>query len=336
MADGSKQQLLEYHDGVHLKDTLLWMDARRPRPLCFVSHANVPDALVHQKIVSTALTAELLRARAAAYGRGRRAHEPQALITPYGRPFLLGQLSLELFPSGSLLGAASLLVKHQGQSVVYAGDISLRRSPLVEALEARPCDLLALPARFGERRYVFPPAKDTAEALLAYVGDAVAAGRSVVLLCPELGEAQEVAHLLLEAELPVMAHRRVATLCRVYREAGMPLGPVPQYRRGDGPVALLWPVDLRHSAVLKRLQGARTVLVSGRALDPQTRHEMGCDAAFALSCHADYSAVLEYVRACAPSRVVLVGGRPAHLLKDLRGLGLEVSMLGPREQMKLF
>jgi len=333
-----QESLFEYHGGLHLKDSILWMDSPSPRSLCFVSHAGVHGALGHQKIVSTALTTELLRSLAAAYGRGRRAHEPQALVTPYGRAFHIGQLSLELFPSGHALGAASLLLQHQGKTIVYAGDINLRGNPLVDALEARPCDVLVLPARFGQQRWALPPADETARNLVTFVAEAMQRGQTVVLLCAALGEAQEVAYLLQQAELKVLAHRRIASLCRVYEQSGSPLKPVRQYRGAPAePAALLWPRSLRRSRSLGKVEHACTVLVSGLALDSGVRLGLEpLDAAFALSSHADYGSLLQYVRACNPSQVVLVGGTPRDLQKDLQGMGVEVELLAAREQMKLF
>lgn len=331
------ETLFEYHGGLHLRDTILWMDTPRPRSLCFISHAGMPEALGHHKVVSTALTAEILRSMAAIYGRGTRAHEPQALVTPYGRTFLLGQLSLELFPSGHMLGSASLLLKHHGKTIVYAGDVNLRRSPLVDSVEARPCDVLVLPARFGQRRWSLPPEEETTEALLSFVRQALSAGQSAVLFCPPLGEAQQLAYLLQQAELPIQAHRRISAMCRAYHKAGAALRTVPRFRGPPAsPVALLWPTTLRRSRSLSQLPEARTALVSGLALDPEVRSYMECDGAFALSCHADYAGLLEYVRACKPSHVILVGGAPDDLHADLCGLGMEVDMLASKQQMELF
>jgi len=118
------ETLFEFHGGLHLKDSVLWFDAPTPKQLCFVSHGSVNGALGHQKILTTETTSELLSAMSAAHGRGRRVHEPQALVSPYGRSFSLGQLGLELFPSGFVLGSASLLVRHKGVAAVYAGAIN--------------------------------------------------------------------------------------------------------------------------------------------------------------------------------------------------------------------
>jgi putative mRNA 3-end processing factor len=328
----------EFHNGLHLKNTVLWFDAPRPRQLCFISHANVSHALVHQKILTTDKTAELLRALAAVDGRGRRVHEPHALVTPYRRLFSIGQLTLELFPSGHLLGSASLLLQHQGSTIVYAGDINPRKSPLTDRLEARHCEVLALPCRFSQRRFVFPPFEQVAQGILRFANDCLGRGETPIFFCSPLGEAQEVAHLLLQAGVPLRAHRRIYGVSLVYERAGLSL--LQGLRRYSGPSgsaeALLWPIALRHSPALAKLQNVRTAFISGMALDEETRSRMGCEAAFALSNHADYGGLLEYVRACQPKEVVLTRGAAIELREDLLALGIKVSGVGPPHQMELF
>ena len=331
------RSLFEHHGGLHLRDTLLWFDAPQPRQLCFVSHANVPRALGHQKILTSDRTAELLRALASVHGRGRRAHEPQALVTPYRRTFALGQLNLELFPSGHLLGAASLLLQHRGMTIVYAGEVNPRKSPLSERLEARHCDVLVLPCRFGARRYVFPPFEQVAAALVRFASDCVERSCTPIFFCAPLGEAQEVARLLLEAGVPVRAHRKIVAISQVHQRAGLHFEDLGRYSPGRQaqPAALLWPAALRSSPTLAQLPAQRTALVSGAALDEETRARMGCDASFVLSCHADYAGLLEYVRACKPEQVVVSEGAASELVDDLRALGVKTTALEPPRQMDL-
>jgi len=316
------------------------MDAAEQRSLCFVSHAGVPGAQEHQKIISTAETAELLRSLAATHGRGRKVREPQALVTPAGRVFTLGNLSLELFPSGFCLGSASLLVRHEGQDLVYAGQINPRRGALAQTLEARHCDVLVLPVVQARREFVLPPREQVEDSLVRFVRDGIDEGTPALIFCQPLGEAQEVAHLLLEQGVEVRAHRRIDMACRTYTEAGINLAGVKQLRvggaKGPGPVAVLWPLPLRNSPTLRRLSGARTALVGPEALDPESRRLASCDAAFPLSCVADYNGLIEYVKACQPGKVILHAEPTTDLEQDLRGLGMEVSSLGKATQMSLF
>jgi Cft2 family RNA processing exonuclease len=207
----------------------------------------------------------------------------------------------------------------------------------VERIEARPCELLVLPCHFGQRRFVFPPFEEVAAELLRFVRDGLDRGEAPVLFCSPLGEAQEVAHLLLEAGVRCRVHRQIFAACRVYQQAGAPLGNIRSYNgRVDEDEALLWPVGLRDSASLKKLAAKRTALVSGMALDEACRKQAGCDAAFVLSSHADYAGLLEYVRACEPKHVVLTQGATKELEEDLGALGMSVTSIGAPEQMDLF
>jgi putative mRNA 3-end processing factor len=330
----SADQLFEFHKGLHLKSSVLWFDAPTPHQLCFISHANIASALSHQKILATMETNELLRTMGSAHGRGRRLDEPQALVSPYGRPFSLGQLSLELFPSGHILGSSSLLVKHQGLSIVYAGHVNPRSSPLAQRLEARTCDVLVLTGQFGQRRFVFPPLEQTAESLIRFTRDTLERNLIPVFFCSPLGEAQEVAHLLIQAGIRCRAHRQIFSACKAYSSIGFPLDV-----RSFPPVnaeALLWPISLHTSPSLNKISGIRTAFVSGMALDDASREEMSCDASFAISTHSDYPGLLEYVKVCEPNHVLIPPGANVELQDDLKALGMEVTSIGPPQQMDLF
>jgi putative mRNA 3-end processing factor len=331
--------LFEFHDGLHLRDSVLWFDAPAARPLCFISHANVPGASRHQKILATKKTVELLRSiGTSAHGRGRRVHEPQALVSPYGQRFSLGQLSLELFPSGHVLGGASLWVQFRKTTIVYSGYINPRKSQLLaERLEARSCDVLVLSCPFARRRHVFPPVEQVAEALVRFVVQSLEREATPVIFCSPLGEAQVVAQLLHRAGIRCRGHRQVFAACRVYRKAGLDVGevrqfPVPKTARE----AVIWPAALHASPALRRLPSVRTALVSGLALEDEVKRQMACDAYFALSCHGDYPSHLEYVRACEPREVVLTQGSSRELKEDLEALGLKVHTCGAPQQMTLF
>ncbi len=329
--------IFEFYGGLHLRDSVLWLDSPTARPLCFISSAGVPGAQGHHKIVSTELTAKLLRAQAAVHGRGSLSHEPRALITPYHRPFKLGNLTLELLPAGHVLGSASLSLQHQGKHIVYTGDFSPRPTPLAVPLQVPQCNLLALACRFNRRRHSLPPQEQTAQALVRFVSDAVDHGCTAVVFCAPLGEAQQVALTLQQAGLPVAAHRQIAKLSAIHCGEGLPLQRVGRYDGvGPPPPVLLWPLRLRRSPTIQRLPQLRTAFASGLALDAENVYQMCCDATFALSAQADYGETLQYVRACNPDQVVLVSDSAGELAQDLGALGLRVRTLAPASQLQLF
>ncbi len=93
-----------WRDGVHVTGTMLWFDARRAREVCVVSSidrvARAGQA-GHGQLIATAPTLAMLGVAGGAHGVGGGV----ALATPTRRPFTLGQVQLELVPSGHTLGA---------------------------------------------------------------------------------------------------------------------------------------------------------------------------------------------------------------------------------------
>ena len=58
-------------------------------------------------------------------------------------------------------------------------------------------------------------------------------------------------------------------------------------------------------------------------------------AAFALSCHSGFDALVEYVRATGPDRVLLHRGRVDQCTAALRELGIDAAPLTGPEQLSL-
>jgi hypothetical protein len=334
------QMDVEYHGGLHLKESLLWFDAEEAKELCFISSALVPGAWRHKKIITTSETGDLLAAIGAAHGRGRRAHQPQTLVTPYRRPFALGRLGLELFPSGHALGAASLKVELGGQTTVYAGHIDTRRSELIERLEARHCDLLVLPCA---EQIGAPITEQELEArLISFVEGALEHLQVPVILCPPVGAAPRLVHVMAKAGIAVRVHRTIMAVLRV-SASHRRLPDLSRVRRYRGmldvarrPEALVWPVALRSSPALARLSRARLALVSAKAADPEYRAKMQCEENIVLGEHPAAREIAEYVKACSPSRLVLVGQPSEALSRELDALDLPISRVGPAHQLSLF
>ncbi|MFH1132322.1 MAG: hypothetical protein V1754_13375 [Pseudomonadota bacterium] len=335
--------LFEYRDGLHLRDTVLWFDAPKPRQFCFISHALIPNAFCHKQTLSTGSTAELLWAMASAHGKGRRVHEPKALITPYNRTLSIGEMRLTLIPAGHLLGSASLFIEYRGQRILYAGHINPQHGVFCEKMEIRPCDLLILPcALSANRNFLFPPRDDTERALVRFVSQAFTEGVPPILFCSSLGEPQEVMRLMAREGIRVVAHREIFSACSVYTKhapVSLNMSNVHQYSRRCDPKqreVLIWPIRLRWSPSLQRFPSARTAFLSDFSLYKGIRKELACDTSFALGTHADYSRLLEYVRTCAPKQVLVTGATSQDLVADLQALGMAISQIGPQEQLALF
>jgi putative mRNA 3-end processing factor len=324
---------VELHGGgIRVSDSSLYLDATRRVPCAFVSHAHGDHIARHERTIATAPTLALLRHRLGTPRRGRGELLPAAHRQPFG----LGELTLELFPAGHVLGSAQLRVTRGGLSLGYTGDLCTQPTCAAEAAEVMPCDVLVLESTFGLPRYVFPPKGEVLAAVRRFVDDALSDGVTPVLLGYALGKAQEVLKYLSELGYACRAHPVVQAVNRVYQEQGIGLPGV----RGLGPEGpgpgevVVCPPHLAGSTAMRGVRRRRTAVLTGWAVDGG-RWFRGADAAFPLSDHADFPSLVAYARATGAGRVYTVHGQADALAGALRREGIRAEPLRQHLQLEL-
>jgi putative mRNA 3-end processing factor len=327
---GEEPGVVEWDGGLRLSGTPLFLDARRPVPLSFVSSALTFRH--QQRLVTRPETVCLLEGRLGT---------SDALASPLGRRFSVGELVLELLPAGHVVGSAMLLVRHGGLEVLYCGGIRPGGGWLGEPAASPAADVLVLDCPYDGAEHRFPPRRAEGAGLVAWAREILAHGDTPVLVVPELGTGQEVAVLLASAGLRLRAHRSVAAWCRRVRSCGVALAATPELRRPvrEGEVALVPARAVGASALARLAPRGRVALVSGRAaLDGEVRR-VGAEVGFVLSTHCDGRDLRRFVRATGASRVYLGPRHSAGFATTLRRLGLAVTHFAgtpPRTQLELF
>ena len=317
-----------WRSGVHLRGTPIWCDARRPRDVCFASCAHAAGASRHGQLIGTAATLALLGPDAAA-GSAR-------LSVPYGQPFTLGTVRLELLRSGHAFGSAALLADVDGQRILCAGAINPHGGGLGDTAELRPCDVLVIDASYAHPRYEFPPVEQAVAAVRAFALEVAAAGGVAVLLVSSPSKGLDVMARLSDAGPELTAHWSIHEAARRLRSLQPAL---PRVRRWSGRLSagkvLLWPVEQR--AALGTLPGpSRVALVSGQAMDAALVSPLGVDAAFAWSNLADHQELLAYVEQTGARAVFATSRHAEDLARAVTTAGRVARALGPPRQMPLF
>ncbi len=318
---------VEYWRGIHLQDSVLWMDAPRKVDLTFLSHAHLGTPAGHGKVLATDATFRL--------GAGL-AGGTKALVSPFNRRFALGELDLELRPAGHVLGSAQLLVSRAGQRLVYTGHFRLESGRTTERAEAHPCDVLVLNTGATPVGLKLPPRKQQEEALIEWVQSVIQAGDRPVLQTAPLGLAQELAALLGDHGLRMRVHRSIYQHCKTYHALGVRLPGVRSFRgtpsRGE---VTIFPHRTRRSKAIEHLDRARVAVVGARTAAPSSPAGQRKER-FALSTSADHPAIVDYARASGAQRIHVVGLHAVDMAADLRGRGLAAWPLRPPEQLALF
>jgi Cft2 family RNA processing exonuclease len=230
-----------------------------------------------------------------------------------------------------------VLVRHRGVRVLYSGDIKLRDGRTAEPLEHVECDVLVVEATFGRPQYRFPPTDQVARAICDFCLDAVASGVTPVLYAYSLGKGQEVLSHLAGAGLPLVLCGSLFTVTEIYRAMGVAL---PEAEPGGGEelpprAVVICPPHLRGRPWVKRITPRRTAYISGWAVDPVAACRLGCDAAFALSDHADFDELLRYVERSAARQVYTLFGFAEDLARQLRRRGIAAEPLAATRQLEL-
>jgi len=329
----AKRPLVEIHRGeLRVAGSSLHLDARRRVECAFVSHAHGDHIGRHDRTIATAPTLALMRHR---LGEPKK-RKTEALPASFRAPFGLGELTLELFAAGHVLGSAQIRVTRGGAALGYTGDLCTEPTHAAERADVMPCDVLVLESTFGHPRYVFPPKHETLAQVRRFADDALSDGKTPVLLGYALGKAQEILKFLSDAGYRCAAHPVVHAVNRVYESHGVAL-PNVRALPPEGPdpcEVVVAPPHLSRSPAMRGVRRRRTAILTGWAVDGG-RFFRGADAAFPLSDHADFPSLVGYAKATGASRVFTVHGHADALAQALRKEGLRAEPLREHAQLEL-
>jgi Cft2 family RNA processing exonuclease len=294
--------MFEYKNGIHIKGTSLWLDARRKVDLSFVSHAHVDHAAKHNEILSTKETVKFYEHR---WGKAK------FHILEYNHPKSIEGLKVELFPSGHILGGAQILIEKGGIRLVYTGDFKLRGSLTAQKAEIKKCDILILESTFGLPHYVFPPVGEVHDRMADFVETTRKEGKIPIFLAYSLGKAQEAMRILSKFGYQLSVHGTISPLAKIYEDFGIKFNNWKHYHSGNlEDRVLIVPPWVKDSRMIDDIPRKRMAMLTGWAIDTKAKSRFGVDEAIPLSDHADFSELMEYARKAKPEKIYTVHGFP--------------------------
>jgi Cft2 family RNA processing exonuclease len=320
-----------FDNGIHLSDADVWLDAHEPRAVSVVSHAHSDHVRAHERVLSTNVTASMMRLRGLVTCRFE--------TLGYGETVELDtHTRLTLYPAGHILGSAQALIEWEGERLLYSGDFKMRAGKTAEPIQVPAADCVIMETTFGIPRYRLPSTDAVLEDLHRFCREALRDGRPPVLFCYSLGKGQEILAALEGLDAPIYLHTDHWQMAALYARFGVRLPAFQRFQPGqrlNG--VLICAFGCRRAAWFARLGRVRTAYLSGWAMDPGARFRFRTDAAFPLSDHADYDELLEYVSRTGTRRVHTVHGFAEQFAQELRRRGLWAEPLrAPSPQLSLF
>jgi hypothetical protein len=133
-----------------------------------------------------------------------------------------------------------------------------------------------------------------------------------------------------------MLHPRVEAVTRIYQKLGCKF---PEYTSLAPMLAaghvIIAPQQALRSELFASIEPRRTAVLTGWALDENSRFRHATDAAFPLSDHADYPELLAFIERVNPSRIFTVHGFATEFAATLRSMGRDALALGKSNQLEL-
>ncbi len=315
--------MFHWENGLKLTAADLAIDFRRRQPRAFISHAHSDHMARHEFALCTPQTAALYQLRL-----GPR----RTLEMPYRQTIEWAGLRLTTYPAGHCLGSAMLLAEDQGRTLLYTGDFKLRPSLTAAAAELPHADTLVIESTYGHPDYRLPPQAESLAEFLALVRRTLADERVPVVQGYVLGKSQEVTRVLTDAGIPVLQHRSIYEVSRMYESLGCPLG---RFERYGGRVEPGWAVIVPPGTPLADLPRQVRFALTGWAMDAGAKYRLRVDHAIPLSDHADYDELIEAIDRVGPQAVYCTHG-PESFVDRLLDLGYNAHVLGKPRQGRLF
>lgn len=321
--------MIEYDQGIHLKGTDLWFDSRKKAKLSFISSANVDRFASPEKVICTPETIKLIE---------KKIKKSVVLACPYHRPFTLGNLHVELIPSGHMPGSSQIVVNNGNKSIIYTGEINLRQSLTSVPAHVKRCQILVIKCTYGTPKYNFPPSGQVIGSLIEFIDASLCSGSSPVLLAETPGKAQEVMKILSENGYKMSAHKSIYKAAKIYEQFGIELSNYEPFKakRLEGKV-LIFPPLKGESKNLDRIKNKRVALIIEAANDEKSymKRVFNADEVFPLSTQAGYDELLEFVEFVRPETVYLIHGHSTEFARTLQKRGYEAIPLERPAQLKL-
>jgi len=313
--------------GIRITGSEFYLDASKKAPLSFVSHAHSDHVRRHQQSIATPATISLVK---------QRHRKISAIPLDYHQPYQIDDLTIELLPSGHILGAAQIVIERDGVRLIYTGDFKPGKNQTADPLEVRPADILIMESTFGAPQFVFPREWEIIERLTKFIDRCFQSGIVPVVMSYAMGKSQEALKILGNLNYAVSIHASIAGIVQVYEQHGIKFNNYQVYQGEDlRDRVFLIPPHLARSQAVTKIWRTKKLMLTGWAAQPGAKYRYHADEALALSDHADFNQLIEFVHQVQPEKVFITHGFDSFVYY-LRKEGFKAGLLEETSQLALF
>lgn len=305
-----------------LSGTILCLDSSCSS-VSFLSCAKKAMQVKAEQIIATAETIQLL---------GVKKSQSKMLVCQYNRPFALGRLTLELIPSGHMLGSASLYVEMGSKTALYAPMIQNHQTQVARRLQSKKAQILVLEAPYQIEHQSLSMRKKIKDKLLLRIKDLLDQHQNPSIICSKISLAQELSIFLSSQNIDVQVDQSIYKMHKMYEKSGVSLGKYSLLKKkSKSPCVSLHAKEIKEKSQDAWYKSTPHVLqvfdqsygIRGESLTDKE----GC---FFLSSVADSAGMQEFIEQVAPEKIYFFGAYAKNHSEHFKKLAKEVSVLYPK------
>ncbi len=320
---------------LQVKNTVLRLDSPSEGCTSFISSVlSLKKHSIKGRIITTEETTRLLNFS--------KKKNPDFLICPYNQPFMLGNLKLELLPSGGVLGGASLYIeKKNSSSILYAPLLQEHKTNALRQIELREAATLILGAHLADPKKTSPASrKKELEKLAEVVKHELELKRSPIILCNPLTCAHEITQFLDSKNIPVAVHKKIFKFHKLYESYGFSLGSFSLYNEASKEgKAILMPLDTRSKETIYQMMKNPVIIVENTHTPKKYFIEnflKTIEHRFSLSSTTSAQGIQKIIEQVKPHRILFLGPYAKKYVKDIKASSIPTHALSLEGQPTLF
>ena len=266
-----------------------------------ITHAHADHVKLNKK--STFIFSK--QTKALVESRFAKVKNPKA--KEYNKKFSMPFGKVSLHNAGHILGSSQVLVEGE-KTIAVTSDFKLQDSLVQKKAVPLDCDALVIESTFGLPSFNFPERAEVYEEMSKWIGQK-AKNSFVVLAGYALGKAQELTALTTQfAGITPLVHESIFKNNKIYEKHGVKLG---KYLKLDHNLkessVLIMPPSLVKPELLQVLEHTLGKKVFS-AFATGWQYRGNYSKTFALSDHADFAQLLQYVKTAEPKMVFTTHG----------------------------
>jgi len=246
----------------------------------------------------------------------------------YNKTIDINGVKVSFHPAGHIIGSAQIRVEFKGEVWVVSGDYKTTDDGYCVPFESVACHTFITESTFGLPIFSWKPQDELFESMNTWWRQNSADGKTSMILCYSLGKAQRVLHGLDENIGKIYTHGSVENTNHCLRNNGHSIKDTikvdyyTQKKDMEGGIVLAPPGAVA-TPWMKRFSNVTTATVSGWMAMRGTRRRQNTDFGIPLSDHADWSGLLDAVKASGATKVLVTHGYASSFAQYLRELGLD-------------